>query len=303
MLSICIPARNEEWLGETIADIVKNREGETEIIVGLDGAWPVKEIPQYPNVNYVYFPESIGQRAITNQCVKLSRAKYIMKCDAHCSFDKGFDVKMIEAFKDTGDNVAMVPFMRNLHVYNWLCECGEETYQDKGDICPKCKKKMTKKMIWKPRKGTWNSSYCFDSEPHFQYFGAYKAKQVGDIVETMSLQGSCFMVARDKYWELKLCDEELGSWGSQGIEVACKMWLSGGRVLANKRTWYAHCFRTKAVFGFPYQLSGRQVQGAKAKVKDLFFNHKWDKQIHSLRWLVDKFNPPGWSEEDKKALV
>lgn len=49
-----------------------------------------------------------------------------------------------------------------------------------------------------------------------------------------------------------------GSWGNQGIEVACKTWLSGGRVLVNHNTWYAHMFRTQgAEFGFPYPQSGR----------------------------------------------
>jgi hypothetical protein len=124
-----------------------------------------------------------------------------------------------------------------------------------------------------------------------------------DINETMSLQGSCFMCTRDKYWELGICDEEFGSWGSQGIEVACKFWLSGGRVLVNKKTWYAHMFRTKPNFSFPYHLSGRQTQHAKHRAKDLFFNNKWDKQKKPLSWLVEKFAPiPEWTDEDLKKL-
>ena len=157
-------------------------------------------------------------------------------------------------------------------------------------------------MVWKRRRGSGASSYYFSSEPKFGYHGAYKAKQVGDIVETMSLQGSCFTVTKDKYWELDLCDEEFGSWGSQGIEVAAKLWLSGGRVLVNKRTWYAHCFRTKAVFGFPYKLSGNQVEGAKKLAKDLFFNNKWPKAVKPLSWLVEKFDPPEWTPEDLASL-
>lgn len=312
-LSVIIPARNEEFLKNTVEDLLKNKRADTEIIVGLDGAWANPPLAQHPDVNVIYYPNSIGQRAITNQCFKLSKGKYIMKVDAHCSFDEGFDVKMLEAFKETGDNVAMAPAMRNLHVYDWKCyKCGARTYQDKGDICPIDGEKMRKKILWKPRKGTWNSSYCFDPEPHFQYFNAYKAKQVGDIVETMSLQGSAWMVSRDRYWKLNLCDEEFGSWGSQGIEIACKFWLSGGRVLVNKRTWYAHCFRTKAVFGFPYQLSGKQVQGARQRAKELFFNKKWPLAVHPLSWLVEKFWPIKstsagietifWTDEDLQKL-
>jgi glycosyltransferase involved in cell wall biosynthesis len=306
-LSIIIPSRNEEFLKNTVEDILKNKRGNTEIIVGLDGQWANPPLDYNNNVSVIFYPESIGQRAITNQCVKLSQSKFIMKADAHCSFDEGFDVKMLEAFKETGDNVVMVPQMRNLHVYDWKCpKCGKRTYQDTGDICPLDGHKMRKKMVWQPRHGSWNSAYCFDPEPHFQYHGSQRQKQKlsGEkLVETMSLQGSCFCCTKEKYQELNLNDEAFGSWGSQGIEVACKFWLSGGRVLTNMNTWYAHCFRTKAVFGFPYQLSGRQVDGAKKLAKELFFKGKWPLATKKLSWLVEKFWPItgkdwGWTNED-----
>jgi len=303
-LTIFIPARNEEFLKETVEDILKNKRAKTDIIVTLDGDWNGIQLEQHPDVNVIYYPQSIGQRAIANQCVKLSRAKYVMKVDAHCSFDESFDVKMIEAFKEVGDNVVMAPAMKNLHCFDWKCyKCGKRTYQDTGDICPVDGEKMRKKMVWQPRRGTFSVSYCFSAEPKFGYFSAHKEKQVGNIVESMSLQGSSFMCTREKYWDLNICDEEFGSWGSQGIEVACKFWLSGGRVLINKNTWYAHMFRTKAVFGFPYDLSGRQVQHAKNRAKDLFFNKRWDKQVKPLSWLIEKFWPiPGWEDKDLQDL-
>ncbi len=112
------------------------------------------------------------------------------------------------------------------------------------------------------------------------------------------------MTTREKYWELNLCDENFGSWGSQGIEVAVKTWLSGGSVMVNKNTWYAHMFRTQGGdFGFPYPISGKDQEKAKAFARDLFFNNKWDKQIYPLSWLLEKFWPvPGWSDEDLKKL-
>jgi len=190
-LSVIIPARNEEFLKLTIEDLLKNKRADTEIIAGLDGEWADPRIEQHPDVNVIYFPESIGQRAISNRCVELAQGKYIMKVDAHCAFDEGFDVKMIEAFKEIGDNVCMVPAMRNLHVFDWKCyKCGKRIYQDKGDVCPDCGNKMRKKILWNARRGTWNYSYCFTPEPKFQYFKQYKDRQEGEIVETMSLQGS-----------------------------------------------------------------------------------------------------------------
>lgn len=302
-LSILIPARNEEFLKDTIEDILRNIEADTEVIAVLDGEWAKPQIPQHERVTIVYLPVSIGQRAGTNLACKLSKAKYVMKVDAHCAFDKGFDRKMIEAFKEVGDDVTMVPLMKNLHAFNWVCKCGEEAYQDTGNLCKKCGNFMEKKMLWQPRRGTNNFSYCFDAEPHFQYFGDYarRPEAQGEISETMSIQGSCFMMTRKKYRELNICDESLGSWGSQGIEVACKTWLSGGRVLVNKRTWYAHMFRTKAVngFGFPYPISGNQIQNAKQNVLTQFKNFSWPLQKRPLSWLVEKFWPvKGWTDED-----
>jgi glycosyltransferase involved in cell wall biosynthesis len=303
-LSVIIPARNEEFLKLTVEDILKNKRGSTEIIVGLDGYLPDPPLVQHPNLKILHYGEAIGQRAITNRCVSLSDAKYVLKVDAHCAFDEGFDVKMVEAFQETGDNVVMAPLMRNLHVFDWKCpKCGFKHYQDKGDICPNDGTKMRKKILWYAKPSPQSTAYCFDPEPHFQYHGDQRKKQVGDIVESMSLQGSAFMCSREKYWELNICDEQFGSWGSQGIEVACKFWLSGGRVLVNKKTWYAHLFRTKNVFGFPYPQSGRQVQHAKHLAKDLFFKNKWPKAVHKLSWLVEKFWPPvGWTDEDLQKL-
>jgi len=304
-LSILIPSRHEEFLARTIQDLLENTSDQTEIIAVLDGAWADPAIPQHPRVNVIYLPVSIGQRATTNLACRLSRAKYVCKADAHCAFDKDWDLKMFEAFEKTGDNVIMVSTMRNLYAFDWVCKCGFSHYQDKGETCPECGKKMERKMVWQPRPGTRNYSYCFDSTPHFQYYREFSERPEGkgDITESMSLQGSLCMLTREKFWELNVFDEAFGSWGSSGIELACKFWLSGGRVMVNHKTWYAHMFRTKSAngFGFPYPQSGNQVNNAKKMAKDLFFNNKWDKAVRPLSWLVEKFDPPEqyWSKEDR----
>jgi len=314
-LSILIPSRNEIFLKFTIDDILKHIEADTEIIVVLDGQWPTEPLPQYERVNVVYVPQSIGQRASTNLACRLSTAKYVMKVDAHCSFDQGFDRKMIEAFDRVGDNVTMVPIMRNLWAFDWKCfHCGWKKYQGPTpDKCGQCGKsdRIKRKMIWYGKPNPQSASFCFDSEPHFQYYEDWKHrepyktdKKEKRLTETMSLQGSCFMSTREKYWERELCDEKAGSWGNQGIEVACATWLTGGQVLVNHDTWYAHMFRTQGGdFSFPYNISGRETQKTKNYIKDKFWNMKHPNQIHSVSWLVEKFSPvKGWSDTDIQAL-
>jgi len=314
-ISICIPARNEMFLKNTIEDILKNKEAKTEIIVGLDGEWSDPPLDQHPDVNIVYFPKSIGQRWITKICAQLSRAKYIIKCDAHCAFDKGFDRKMLEAFKVTGDNVTMLPIMRNLHAFDWKCySCGWKIYQAnmaEGDRCGDCNsKRMRRKMVWIGKNNPQSTSYCFNHEPRFMYFEDYKHrpqyvedKQKKGLTETMSIQGSFFMVTREKYFSLDLDDEKLGSWGNQGITIACKTWLSGGRVLINHNTWYAHLFRTNSNLKFPWPVSGRDQVKTKAKVRKLIWGGKCPGQKYPVSWLVEKFWPvPGWTEENLAEL-
>ena len=330
-LSILIPSRNENFLAYTIQNILENVEANTEIIAVLDGTWPLEgfEIPQHDRVNIIYVPESIGQRKATNMAAKLAKGKYLMKVDAHVSFDKGFDRKMLEAFGEVGDNVTMVPIMYNLWAYDWKCyRCGSRWYQ--GPTPTRCMKQQgqsvvpneacqetenfKRKMTWQreatPKdsafqnwKGRWspaNISYCFDSEPHFQYFKEYqKRPEVKEQIkktgfnETMSLQGSCFMATKEKYWELELCGDDLGSWGNQGIEVACKTWLSGGLVLVNHKTWYAHLFRTQNVgdFTFPYRITNEEVLQTKKRTWELFLNGGFPQQVLPVSWLVERFWP------------
>ena len=311
-LSILIPARNEMFLARTIEDILANIEGKTEIIVGLDGVWADPPVKDDPRVTIIHHSESIGQRAMTNELALLSKAKYVAKCDAHCAFDKGFDVKLMA---DMQDDWTVVPTMRNLWAYDWKCmKCGKKWYQGPTPTsCPDCDNTtdFKRKMMWVGKENPQSNAYCFDSEPHFQYFREYhkrpeylEAKAKTGLTETMSLQGSFFMCTRDKYWGLGLCDESFGSWGSQGIEVAVKTWLSGGKVMVNHKTWYAHMFRTQGGdFSFPYEQSGRKVQEAKAHARDLFFNNQYSKAIKPLSWLIEKFAPvPGWKPEDLDKL-
>jgi hypothetical protein len=119
----------------------------------------------------------------------------------------------------------------------------------------------------------------------------------------MSLQGSFFMMTREKYFDLDVDNEDFGSWGGQGFCVAASVWLSGGRVIVNHRTWYSHMFRTQKDFSFPYPQSGRQVEKNKQKIKNLFWSSSHPKQIRPLSWLVEKFLPiPTWDEKAIKEL-
>jgi hypothetical protein len=110
-------------------------------------------------------------------------------------------------------------------------------------------------------------------------------------------------MSRERYWQLDGLDEGHGSWGQMGVEVSCKSWLSGGRMVVNKNTWFSHLFRTQPGFGFPYPMSGAAQDKAREysremwRWKDIEQMSKWDKAVRPLKWLIEKFAPvPGWHE-------
>ena len=305
-LSVLIPARNEEWLGRTVADVLEHSGDTTEVIVVLDGAWPDEPLPQHPRVTVLYHPSAVGQRAATNEAARVARGRYVMKLDAHCSLAPGFDVELVGTADQHAKTILWVPAQKNLHIFDWVCPCGWREYQGpRPQQCPACRGvDLTREIVWKPRKGTTTSAWHFDSTLHFGYWKDRQAQQTQDIEPTLSLLGACWMADRAWYLDgLDGLDERHGSWGQMGTELGCKAWLSGGQVLVNRRTWFAHLFRTRADFSFPYKITHAEQEKAREYSRALWRNGQWPKAKHTLGWLVDKFWPvPGWTEAQRAEL-
>jgi len=302
-LSLLIPARSEMFLSQTIENILENIEGDTEVIAVLDGGWADPPIPDHPKVTLIYHSHSIGQRAATNEAAKVSQAKFVLKADAHCAFDKGFDVKLMASSEQLGKDVTQIPRMYNLHGFDWQCKrCGDRTYQ--GPYPTKCEKcdnttDFERVIVWQPRLNRKTDFARFDNTLRFQYWGSYgkRPEAQGDIADLMCFVGAFFFMYRERYWELGGLDERHGSWGQCGVEVACKNWLSGGRLVVNKMTWGAHMFRTRPGFGFPYPNPG--IDRARQHSRWLWQDGNWEKAVHPLSWLLEKFWPiPDWTETD-----
>jgi glycosyltransferase involved in cell wall biosynthesis len=314
-LSILIPSRNEffgelDLLSHTVDNVLANTSERTEVIVVLDGwddSWPKKPLPVSSRLTAVHHKQSIGQRAACNEAAKLSTAKFICKLDAHCAVGPEFDELMIAQCDYL---TTLIPTQYNLHAFSWKCKkCAHESYQGpKPPKCAKCASQFLKIVpVWKPRgwkerDGVWSgnpktTAWRFDSNLDFQYWGDLAKRYPPEqrLTPTLSFLGACFMLHRERYWELGGMDEQMGSWGNQATELACKSWLSGGQVLVNHDTWFAHLFRTQPGFGFPYPNPGKDR--AVARSKELWLKDQWPKARYSLRWLIDKFSPvPDWPE-------
>jgi cephalosporin hydroxylase len=305
MISVIIPARNEFLLKKTIESTLESARGDIEIIAVLDGYWPEPPIIDDKRVTLIHHTEPVGQRAAVNEAANIARGKYILKTDGHSMFDEGFDIKLAE---DCEYDWTVIPRMYNLHAFDYVCPVRSDEhryYQDKFDphkenMCPVCgpPHRMEINYVWKPRLNKRTDFMFFNKELRVKYWHAYEKRPEakGDIVDIMNGIGACWFQHKDRFFELGGLDENHGSWGQVGVEVACKAWLSGGRHVVNKKTWFAHMFRTTGPFGFPYKIHASDQDAARKYSYDLWTNNNWPLAKKKFDWLIEKFSPvPTWN--------
>lgn len=287
MLSIIIPSRNEQFLYKTVLDLLEKAQGEIEIICILDGYWiKSEEIINDKRVRIIHFGESKGMRAAINAGVAISSGEYIMKCDGHCLFDQGFDIKLVA---DCKDNWVCIPTRKRLDAENWCI-------QDIG------KPDIDYMFLSYPENTQdWGGSGLHGKEWKEKNYD--ESLRVEKIVDLISFQGSCWFMEKSYFYFLELMDEEnYGQFWQEAQEIGLKVWLSGGRVIRNKNTWYCHLHKSKK-YGRGYFLDIKMLSKAVEYTNKWFTQKNWHKQTLPLSWLIEKFMPmPTWDEEKINKL-
>jgi len=276
-VSIVIPARNEPYLQQTLLDIFRNSQGPIQVIVVMDGDVldrdkRPEELRKDSRLTVLERPLS-GMRASINAGVAAADGKYLLKVDAHCSFDPGFDCKLKEACEETW---CAVPTRYKLNVHTWermTSDVFEFKYIDSSDL---------KGRRWE------------------EYGDRVKGQMICDLMTT---QGSCWFMHRKRFEAIGGLDAEHYGWmGREAQELCLKVWLSGGRFILNRNTWYAHW--TKQMRRYPGMKDQRKK--SEAFIQDYWKNNRWPLQTRTLQWLIDYFAPvPSWHIGDKdgrKAL-
>lgn len=262
MLSVIIPSRGELYLTKTVDDLLAKAKGEIEIITVLDGYWANPIPVNDKRVIIVHRGDARGMRSGINSGVAIAHGEYILKCDAHCMFDEGFDAKLIA---EGGHNWVVVPTRKRLDAENW-------SIQDvsKPDVDYMYLSKDLHGVNW-DEKNKNNS---------------LRDTKIDDL---MSSQGSCWFMRKDYFYELELMDEKnYGSFWNEFQEIGLKCWLSGGRVVVNKNTWYAHLHKKTRGYSLQEQ-PNNYVQ------RWLTLGEAWKGQTIPLETLIEKFSPvPGW---------
>jgi glycosyltransferase involved in cell wall biosynthesis len=218
MLSIVIPSYKDPLLQKTIDSLLENARGEVEVVAVLDGYWPEIPLKEDSRVKIVHLGKNRGMRGAINAGVLVSKGEFIMRVDEHQVFGEGYDVILTESCQP---NWIITPLRYFLDPVKW----------EVMDISPIdiCKLKLSGGKFagveWKSR-----SEQFKDDE----------------IVETMAMQGSCWVMSR-KWW-----DEVIGELQTEGYgpliqdshEMVFKTWKAGGKLMVNKNTWHAHKHRS-----------------------------------------------------------
>jgi glycosyltransferase involved in cell wall biosynthesis len=287
-LSVIIPNRNSQFTTKTIEDILRNSVTNIEVIVNVDEKWCLPLVKD-KRVIYMHPANPIGLRKAVNAGANMAVGKYIMKIDDHCMVGPSFDKILIENHQS--DRWIQIPRRYALDAENW--KIGNE-----GDK----KYPVDYMYIDFPRKGKdhddgmhgvpWTQRRDERSDPKY------------DIDETPSMQGSCYFMSRNHYINNLggMSEEGYGQFAQESQELGFKTWLMGGKVVVNKKTWYAHLHKG-TTYGRMYKFPGGTVEASNWSA-DHWLNNREPNMIHDFAWFIDtKFSDmPSWSKDWKLQI-
>jgi len=287
-VSVLIPSRNERFLAQTVDDVLTKAAGDVECIVCLDGYWPEPPLPNYDNLVIIHRGQAQGMRPAINAAAAIAKGDYLMKCDAHCMFDEGFD-EILKA--DCEDDWIVIPRRKRLDAENW---CIQDVGKPDVDYNYLSFPDNPADFGGPGLNGRiWTQRALERTDPKY------------DIDEELSFQGSCWWMKRDYFYYLELMDDE--NWGpfwNEAQELGFKAFLSGGKVMRNKKTFYCHLHKGKR-YGRGYRMDNRWAkQGATYANRWLHEDKMWHKQKYPLSWLIERFMPmPHWPGDWKEQIV
>jgi glycosyltransferase involved in cell wall biosynthesis len=221
ILSAVIPGYKDPLIHKTIDSLLENSVlGEKfEVIVVLDGYWPVTSIKDDDRIVVVHLGKNRGMRGAINAGVAVARGEYILRSDQHCAFAKGFDKVLVDSCKS---NWIMTATRYFLDPVKW----------EVMDIPPVNYEKLVIQGGKKFAGIRWRE----------------RDEEREDIMvdETMAMQGSMWVMSK-KWWEeviIELQTEGYGQMYQDSHEMIFKTWKAGGKMMLNKNTWFAHKHRS-----------------------------------------------------------
>ncbi len=265
LVSVIVPACHEPFLQKTVSDILAKATGDIEVIVVLDGYWPDPCLQTTdPRLHILHRGEAHGLRAASRDAIAMSHGDYILKLDAHCMIASGMDEALV---KDCEPDWCVVPSKYSLEPIAW------ERFR----------------APWNAFTIDWMS---FDAK-HWP-----ERPLAAPIDDLLTFQGSCWFMPRTLWNRIGPLDASLfGQFYQENMELALKVWLSGGRCAINTQTWYAHLHKGKQ-YRREFKLLKRDKLHAQLAARNYWLNDRWPGQMRPFAWLIDALGPlPGWPDD------
>jgi len=278
MVSIIIPSRNEQFLSQTVDDIFAKARGSFEVIVVLDE----KDQPLTPRPNLIVLKKegTPGMKSALIQGIKASTGEYIMKTDAHCMFGDSFDTILSS---ECEDDWIVIPRRYSLEPKDWSIRTFRPIVDYEYIPFP-----FLADLASVKTGGKWHS----------------RRDERADILidENMAFQGSVWFLKKKYFWGT-IGGFEPTTTGDDFLleseEIGNKSWLSGGKVMTNKKTWYAHLHKG-AEYGRGYFMDKRPMKRQRIYHVNYWWHNSWPKAIHPMTWLIDYFWPvPSYPDDWK----
>ena len=284
-VSVIIPSRKEKYLRETLEDLYENRAGAIEVFVVLDGEPLAYEIPEYPHLRVIQNQKVEGMRACINKAAALASGKYLMKMDDHCTIGHDWD-KILKS--DCEDNWIVVPRRFWFNAQTWAI-IEDKPHVDAMSYLYPFLRPYRPRLTCRP--------------------DTARAERDKDelLVEDMGFQGSLWFMTRKHFERLGgMSEYGYGTFAEEPQELGLKTQLGPwkGKVMRNKKTWYAHWSKPSSHWrGNPDEMGRAPDEEREAGYRycfDYWWNNRWDEQVRSFQWLAEKFWPlPTWPDNWK----
>ncbi len=282
-VSVIIPSRaetrmfspTETVLQRTVRSVLESATGDIEIRVGFDGP-PRQEFPKDKRVHVHYSREPMGLKPLINFLAYQSVGDYIFKLDAHCSVAPGFDETLAA---DMEDNWVVMPRFYVLDGKTW--EWQDERFYDYFALC----------CPFTDRRG-----FRFKAGGHWPERTAERLNGPA-IDETPQIHGSGWFIGRDYFLNCLGGFPTTDPFGhaQEPPYLGLKTWLGpwGGKVMVNKKTWYAHLHQDNKTRG--YHMGHSAEEATYRQVAEYWMGDQWEGRLHDMAWFLEKFEPmPTW---------
>lgn len=244
-------------------DALQKATGDVEVIAVIDGPTECAVPVGFERVRLICLDEPHGMRHGINLAAQAATGDYLLKLDAHCVLSEGYD----EVLKAECDDDWVVVARRNELSTDWQI----------SDTTPVDYFYMSNP--WTSPQGYMRMS---------RWISRDRQRRDVSLDETMSFSGSFWFMPK-AYFEKRIgsMDEKrFGPWSGEPEEIACKTWLTGGKVMINKRVVYAH-MRGKRSYRVPWSHALRGLQAS----ANYWANDKWPERTRNFEWLIDHFWP------------